>query len=210
MGVRVDFSQVKDGGGNFGPIPFGKHPARLHIDAYQMDAQKNFMLDGDGQKVYFRSKKGDIQWKMRVELLDGPALGREMLDYLTFSEGGLKRIKVLAARIGLDITGPIDMEPEDLDGSYWIVDVDSHEVAQEASGQIKNSKYMFKRGDCDCACCKQWDGKAVNVNAKIAFAGFELMPAAIATQFASSAPALKPGEDMDAALGAADNGKPPF
>lgn len=210
MKVRVDFSQVKDGGGSFGPVALGKHPARIHIDAYQIDAQKNFMLDGDGNKVFFRSKKGDIQWKMRVEILDGEHASREIHDYLTFSEGGLKRIKVLASRIGLDITGPIDMEPEDLDGSFWIIEVDSHEVAQEASGQVKNSKYMFKRGSCLCDCCKQWDGKAVNVNARIAFAGFELMPAEIAKQFASSA--LKPGEDLDAALGEAngDNSRPPF
>lgn len=209
MGVRVDFSQVKEGGGSFGPVGLGKHPARVHIDAYLKDAQGGFMLDGDGEKVFGKSKKGDIQWKMRVEILDGEHASREIHDYLTFSEGGLKRIKVLASRIGLDITGPIDMEPEDLDGSFWIIDVDSHEVAQETNGQVKNSKYMFKRGSCDCNCCKQWDGKAVNVNARIAFAGFELMPAAVAKQFASSG--LKPGEDMDAALGASDKGSaPPF
>ena len=176
MGVKVNFSTVPDAGQG-GTIPLGKYPCRLHIDAYQVDQEGNPMLDGDGKKVFFRSKKQDIQWKTRAEILEGPFAGRELFDYLTFSEGGLKRIKVLASRIGLDITGPIEMEPEDLDCSYWYVEVDSHEVAQTAQGQVKVSKYTFHRGSCLCETCKTHDGKNVNVNSKTAFAGFELMDA---------------------------------
>lgn len=174
MGVKVNFANVPDAGQG-GTIPIGKYPCRLHIDAYQTDHEGNFMLDGEGNKVFYRSKKDDIQWKTRAEILEGPFAGRELYDYLTFSEGGLKRIKVLAARIGLDIAGPIEMEPEDLDQSYWIVEVDKHEVAVDAQQRAKESKYTFHRGACVCDCCKQWDGKNVNVNAKTAFAGFELM-----------------------------------
>lgn len=184
MGVKVNFSTVPDAGQGE-TIPLGKYPCRLHIDAYQVDQEGNPMTDGEGKKVFFRSKAGAIQWKTRAEILEGPFAGRELFDYLTFSEGGLKRIKVLASRIGMSMTDDLDMEPEDLDKSMWYVDVDSHEVAQTAQGQVKDSKYTFHRGSCLCDVCKQWDGKNVNVNSKTAFAGFELMDAESAKRLSS-------------------------
>lgn len=181
MGVKVSFKDVPDAGQG-GTIPLGKYSCRLHIDAYQVDEQKNPMLDGDGNKVFFRSSNQDIQWKMRAEILEGPFAGRELFDQLTFSSGGLKRIKVLASRIGLDMTREIDMEPDDLDQSYWNCEVDRHEVAQTKGGAVKESKFTFHRGSCVCDCCKTYDGKNVNVNSRIAFAGFELMDSETATR----------------------------
>ena len=190
MGIKLNLKDTPDSG-NFGPLPIGKYPCRLNIEAYQKDAQGNFMLDGDQKKCYWRSSNGDPQWKFTCTVLDGPYRTRVMKDQLTFSDGGKKRIKVLVVRAGLATGGEddFDLEPEDLDNTYWNIEIDKHEPAVKKDG----SPALDKNG-------KQY------INSRIAFAGFELMDAATAARLAKGAPAAENG----AGPTAEDEDKPPF
>jgi hypothetical protein len=177
VGIKVNLRDTPDSQ-NFGPLPIGKYPCRLTIEAYQKDAQGNLMLDGDGQKTFYRSSAGDPQWKFTCTVLDGPYKGRTIKDQLTFSAGGLKRIKVLYVRGGFarGDEESIELEPDDLDGTFWNIEIDKHEPAVKRDG----SPSLDKNG-------KQY------VNSRIAFAGFELMDAATAARLAKNGPAPTSG-----------------
>lgn len=172
--------------GDFGTLPIGKYPVRMKVNAYQTDGSGVPMTNGKGEPVFWTTSAGDPMWKLELEVLAPGLRGRKIFDQLSFGIGGLKRVKVLYVRGGFaDETGDVNLVPEDLDGSYWNVDVDRHEIACERDGKTpKVSRYPFKRKDCTCTVCKQYDGKNVNVNARIAFAGFEPMPAKEAKQYA--------------------------
>ena len=183
MGIRVNFSEVPDSQ-DFGTIALGKYPAIMHVSAYQTDEQKNYMLNGNGDKVYWTTSNGDPMWKMDMEIVEGAFKGRSILDNLNFSAGGLKRVKVIWVRGGFaEADEDVELEPEDIDGTYWWIDVDRHEVNQDRQGNVKESKYTFKAKDCKCETCRKFDGQKVNVNARIAFAGFEPMKAADVVKF---------------------------
>jgi hypothetical protein len=179
--LRINFKDVPDSQ-DFGTIPLGLYPALMKISAYMVDDQKNFALDGSGQKVFWTTSKGDPMWKMVLEIVDGPHKGREIFDNLNFSPGGLKRVKVIYVRGGFaeGDEEDIDIEPEEIDGTYWWIDVDRHEAG------TKESKYTFKNRGCGCETCKANDGKKVNINPRIAFAGFEPMKAADAARYKQS------------------------
>jgi hypothetical protein len=185
MGIKVSMKDIPDSQ-DFSLIPLGKYPARMKVDAYQTDQQKNFMLDGNGEKTYWQTANGDPKWNLRIEILEGPHAGREILDNLNFSSGGLKRVKVLYVRGGFgDATDEVELEPEDFDGTYWLVDVDKHEVAQR-NGTVLEAKRAFTAA-CPCENCKANNGKMVMMNARIGFAGFEPMPAAQAAKYNGAA-----------------------
>lgn len=204
MGLKINFSKVADSQ-DFGTLPLGKYPAKLHIEAYMTDAQGGFMTNADGGKVFWSTRNGDPMWKMQFEILDPKYKDRKVFDNLIFSEKGQKRVKVLYVRGGFaegDKDEEIELEPEDLDGTNWWIDIDSHEVAQSSDGSPRESKYAFKPNGCGCETCKANAGKMVNVNARIAFAGFNPMTAAEAKKFATGGAAAGPGSpDLD---------KPPF
>jgi len=190
MGIKLNLKDTPDTG-NFGPLPIGKYPCRLNIDAYQKDAQGNFMLDGDGKKCYWRSSAGDPQWKFTCTVLDGPYRTRVMKDQFTFSAGGKKRLKVVIVRAGLakGDEDDFDLEPEDLDNTYWNIEIDKHEPAVKKDG----SPSLDKQG-------KQY------TNARIAFAGFELMDAETAARLAKNGPA----PTVAAGAGEDSEDAPPF
>jgi hypothetical protein len=190
--MRINFREIPDSsGGDFGTLPMGKYPALLKVDGYQHDAQGNFALNGEGKKVYWTTGAGDAKWNLMWEILnlDG---NRRLLDNLNFSKGGSKRVKVLYTRGGFaeGDEEDIDIEPEDLDGTYWWIDVDKHELRTDFArgGAVKESKYTFKAKDCKCEVCRVYDGQKVNVDARIGFAGFELMDPKDAAKFRNQSP----------------------
>lgn len=183
--IKVNFAEIPDVG-DFGPLPLGKYASRMHVDAYQHDAQGNYATDVNGDHVFWTTNAGDAMWKLEMELLDPAHKSRKVFDQLSFGPGGLKRVKVIYVRGGFaDATDEVDLDPEDIDGTYWFIDIDRHEVATEKDGKTPRvSKYTFKAGACTCKTCKQYDGQNVNVNARIGFGGFELMPAKEAKKYA--------------------------
>jgi hypothetical protein len=176
VGVKVNFNQVPDQA-DFSLPPIGRHPARLEIDAYQKDAQGNFMTGPDGKPVFKRTAAGDTKWDMLWHLLDLPD-DRYVSEGLFFSTKGLKRVKIIFVRGGF-ATGKeddIDLEPEDLDGTFWWVEVEHPDPVDslQEGASLKESKYTFK-AKCDCATCQKYNGQKVSVYAKVGFAGMNPM-----------------------------------
>lgn len=189
MGTRVSFKDIPDGGQEFRLVPLGKYPARLKVDAYQHDDNGNYLTDGEGDRVMWRTKKGDEMWKLQFQILATEAADRIVFDNLNFSEGGKKRVKIMFRRAGYPEDYEGEPDPEDLDGTYWNIDVDSHELQTTATGAITISKYKFKNKiDCKCSVCVGNDDKEVRINPKIGFAGFELMPLKDAVMYKAVTP----------------------
>ena len=189
MGRRYNFKEIADSQ-DFSLVPLGKYPARLKIDAFQHDQLGNLMTDGAGEPVPHLTTKGNELWKLQFEILNTTSAGRIVFDNLNFSNGGLKRVKVMFVRAGFpdDYEGEVD--PDDLDGTYWNILVDSHEVAKNFKDDtLRESKYTFKNsGQCKCETCLRYDGQKVSVNPRIGFAGFELMDPKDAAMYKASTP----------------------
>jgi hypothetical protein len=167
------------------------------MDAYQKDAQGSLMTGPDGKPVYWRTEAGDTKWKIVWHLLDLPD-DRHVLDNLFFSAGGLKRIRTIYVRGGF-ATGKeddIDLEAEDLDGTFWWIDVEHQDPADglKEGAQLKEGKYVFKAKDCKCSTCVKYDGQKVNVYAKVGFAGMYPMKAEEMGKYLKPAPAAVGGD----------------
>jgi len=216
MGKRYNFANIADSQ-DFGLIPMGRYPARLHVDAYQHDTEGNFMTDGAGDKCFWQTNKGDDLWKLTFDVLDTEHAGRKVFDNLNFSQGGLKRVKIIFMRVGYGDDYEGELDPDDLDGSYWFINVDSHEVYENARSP---SKYIFKnKNGCKCETCRTYEvhpaesckvcekdgGHKVRVNAKIGFAGFDPMPAKDAAMYKATTPGPDADPDKESCLACSEN-----
>jgi hypothetical protein len=192
MGKRYNFKDVPDTQ-DFGLVPLGRFPARLKIDAYQHDSEGNFMTNGSGERLFWQTAKLDDYWKTTLEILDTTSAGRRLFDKISFADNawGWKRTKLICTRAGMDddAAGELEDLVEDLDGTYWWVTVAEHEVRKNRDESPKESKYTFKnKTGCGCKVCTGFDGKKVDVDARIAFDGYELMNAKDAAMYKATTP----------------------
>src|SRR6266851_6673408 len=187
MGVHVSFANVSDQQ-DFSLVPIGRYSARLKVDAYQTDSNGQPMTDSNGQPAMFRTGNGDTKWNLTWTILDGPCKDRKILDNLNFSGGGLKRVKVMYVRGGFAEGNEeeIDLEPDDLDNSCWWIEVEHPDPARD-NYEPKESKYTFDKKLCRCSTCLKYDGKKINVFARVGFAGMELMKPAEAVKYQAGA-----------------------
>lgn len=200
MGKRYNFKEIPDGN-DFGLIPLGKYPARLHVDAYQHDSEGNYMTDGAGDKCFWQTGNKDDMWKLTFDILDTEHAGRKIFDNLNFSKGGLKRVKAMFMRVGYGEDYEGELDPDDIDGSYWFVEVDEHELQINYSdGSTRTSKYTFKNKGCACAVCTKYDGQKVDVKAKIGFVGFQPMEAKDAAMYKATTPGPDADPDKESCL----------
>jgi hypothetical protein len=179
---KINWSQVEDAR-DFEPLPIGKYPCVLAVDNKMRDSQGNMITDGNGRPAISTTRAGDERWSIKATILDGPHAGRWVLDSLSFGERALKRAKIVLKRAGIidDDTTDYDPQPEELDGTYWWVDVDRHEPRQNADGSPKLRK----------------DGKPI-MDPRVAFAGYTPMDAKDAKRFRESYEAWKTRKETGA------------
>jgi hypothetical protein len=61
------------------------------------------------------TRDGNPRWSVRLEVAEGEYAGRTAAwDSLVFSERGLPRVKHVLALLGFDVTGSIELHPNDL------------------------------------------------------------------------------------------------
>ena len=61
------------------------------------------------------TREGSPRWGLRLEVVEGDYAGRTAAwDSLIFSERGLPRVKQVLARLGFDVSGTIEIVPNDL------------------------------------------------------------------------------------------------
>jgi len=193
---RIDFSKVADND-NFEPLPVGKYPCVLAVDNIQRDAEGNPLRDAEGRPAVRHTNAGDESWGIKATILDGKFVGRWITDSLSFGEKALKRVKIIFTRAGIiESDEQHDCQPDELDGSYWWVDVDRHEQRKNRDGTPKLRK----------------DGKPIT-DARVAFAGYEPMSPQEAKRYRESFAAWqarKNGQAADAGADEADDDKVPF
>jgi len=90
---KVDFGHIDDLQ-DFTPLPAGKYLCKL-IGIEEA-----------------RTQYDDEMWKLKFQVSDGQHAGRFIFDNLVFSEAALKRAKLICSRLGLDVSGEMDLTPE--------------------------------------------------------------------------------------------------
>lgn len=82
------------------------------------------------------SRDGDPRWSFRLEVIEGEYAGRTAAwDGLSWGERGLKRAKYILSSFGFDVSGSLDLEPNDLMGLSAWVEVENEERFDEGTGQ---------------------------------------------------------------------------
>ena len=91
--ARINFNTVDDID-DFSPLPEGQYLCRL---AEVEEASTQY---------------GDDMWKIRFVVAEGASQGRYIFDNLVFSEAALKRVKLVCSRLGLDVSGEVELTPD--------------------------------------------------------------------------------------------------
>ncbi|MDG1048575.1 MAG: DUF669 domain-containing protein [Planctomycetota bacterium] len=80
---------------------------------------------------------GSAAWMLRMELTDGDLAGRTaVLDWLNFTDRGLRRVRMVLAALGFDVTTSMDVEPEELIGREAMVTIATQESRRESDGRL--------------------------------------------------------------------------
>jgi hypothetical protein len=115
--MRFDFSSVDDVE-SFVSVPAGVHKVRVAE-----------VRDG-------RARDGSVRWTFRLEVVDGDHAGRTAAwDSLTWSDRGIYRVKKVLAALGVDVSGEVELETNDLIGLRARVTVHPEEREDPVTGQ---------------------------------------------------------------------------
>lgn len=122
---KIDFSTV-DEAGDFSPLPEGKYLSRLEsID----DSQQ--------------TQNGDDMWRMQFQVIEGEYKKRYIFDNMVFSEKAMSRVKLICSRMGLDVSGEVDLTTDLLIGRVVIIEVTVEEYTDEQEVTKKRNTVLF-------------------------------------------------------------------
>lgn len=114
---RFDFSKV-DQKDSFVSVPAGAYTCRV--------AEVRLGAARDGSE----------RWSLRLDVVEGEHAGRMAAwDSLTWSERGVSRVKRVLGALGFDVTGELEVEPEDLKGLCARVQVFPEEWEDAVTGR---------------------------------------------------------------------------
>ena len=102
---RIEFPKIEDAQ-DFSPIPAGQYLCRVE----RVEETKTL--------------GGDDMWRLGLVVTEGPHEGRWVFDNLAFSPAALKRVKLVCAALGVDVTGTVDLLPSTIRGCKCRLDVD--------------------------------------------------------------------------------------
>jgi hypothetical protein len=111
---KVDFTKVNEAG-EYQPIDEGEYLAEvINVDVRQ------------GQKGEY--------WNIKYQILTGDNAGKHVYDNLSFAPGALKRVKLFCSRLGLDVSGELDLSPGDIQNGRIKITLE----ISEYDGKLKN------------------------------------------------------------------------
>ena len=117
---RIDFDTIDDAE-DYSPLP---------------DGQYLCVLDDIEEK---NTQYGDELWSLKFAVQEGEYEGRKIFDNMVFSEKALKRAKLICSRLGLDVSGEVDLTPDLLKGRAALVTVETDEsVNDEGKSKRRN------------------------------------------------------------------------
>jgi len=115
--MQIDFSEIVDVE-SYASIPEGTYLCR--IAEVRMGS----------------TKEGSPRWGLRLEVAEGDYAGRTAgWDNLSWSERGLPRVKGILQRLGYDVSGPLELLPEDLVGRRIRAQFQTEEREDPATGR---------------------------------------------------------------------------
>ena len=114
---KIDFSKVEDVQ-DYTPLADGKYLCKL------------------SEVEESETQYGDEMFKLRFEVVQGEHTGRIIFDNMVFSEAAMKRVKLICSRLGLDVSGEIDVKPSMLEGRKCYVSVITEEY-EDSEGKTK-------------------------------------------------------------------------
>ncbi len=83
-----------------------------------------------------RARDGSARWALRLEVADGDLAGRTAAwDSVTWSERGVHRVRRVLAAFGLDVTGVVQIESQDLCGLRAVARLEPEEVEDALTGE---------------------------------------------------------------------------
>jgi hypothetical protein len=121
---KINFAGIDDAG-DYTPLPKGRYFCRV-----------------DSIKESF-TQHGDELWNVRYVVVDGPHKGRSVFDNLVFSEKAMKRVKYVCARLGVDVSGEIDLTPEMLVGKSCLVSVEIESYPDDEGKEKLRNRVPF-------------------------------------------------------------------
>lgn len=121
---KIDFNTIEDAE-DFSPIPEGKYACRM------------------AEIEEASTKHGDEMWKLRLEVVEGPHAGRYLFDNLVFSQAAMKRVKLICSRLGIDVSGEVDLTPAMLKGRPCRVAVETEEYEDHEGRRRKRNVVPF-------------------------------------------------------------------
>jgi hypothetical protein len=120
----IDFSKIEDVD-DFSPVPAGSYLVRV-------DEVKEAT-----------TQRGDEMWRLRYVIEQGAYSGRCIFDRLVFSEAALPRVKLICSRLGLDVSGELDLRPELIEGCSCVLSVEIDEYEDEEGGTKSRNVVPF-------------------------------------------------------------------
>ena len=127
----IDFNTIDDVQ-DFTPLPEGTYLCRL-ADVEEATTQY-----------------GDDMWKLRFIVESGEHRGRYIFDNMVFSEAALKRAKLICSRLGLDVSGELDLTPSVITNRTCNVSVNIEEY-KDQEGNVKSRNVVpfagYERAD---------------------------------------------------------------
>ena len=122
---EVDFSTI-DEAGDFTPLPEGKYVCRLEsVD--------------DNQTTQF----GDEMWRMQFKVIKGEYKNRYIFDNMVFSEKAMPRVKLICSRMGLDVSGAVELTTDLLIGRAVVIEITTEDYTDEQEKTRKRNVVTF-------------------------------------------------------------------
>ena len=116
---QLNFGEIDDAE-DFTPVPIDRYLCRL------------------SEIVERSTKNGDELWSLKWEIITGKYQGRFIFDNLVFSETALKRVKLVCSRLGLDVSGEINLTPDLLTGRQAYLNIEIEQYESEKDGKTKS------------------------------------------------------------------------
>lgn len=114
--MRQDFSKIEDAEAFL--VPDGCYLCRV------------------AEVVAGNARDGSERWSFRLEAAEGERIGRTLAwDSITWSERGMYRVKSVLGVLGFDVSGPLEIEAQELSGRVAIAELRQEEWEDPTSGR---------------------------------------------------------------------------
>ena len=89
------------------------------------------------------TQHGDDMWKLRFKVVEDPYQGRFIFDNMVFSDAAIKRAKFICSRLGLDVSGELDLAPDLIRGQSCFITVETEEYEDRDGNTKKRNTVPF-------------------------------------------------------------------